>query len=89
MPARVVLAMSGGVDSSVAAVLLKRLGYEVIGLFMRTGVHADPQEQTRPHKQGCCSSLDARDARPASLTTLSMSMPPAGRPIPVSCATTG
>jgi tRNA-specific 2-thiouridylase len=62
MPARVVLAMSGGVDSSVAAYLLRQQGYEVIGLFMRTGVHGAEDDQPA-RKKGCCSAIDAGDAR--------------------------
>lgn len=74
---RIVLAMSGGVDSSVAAHLLRAAGHEVIGVFMRHGEEA--QEAcavggqpgfTLPifsgrsdHKQGCCSASDAEDAR--------------------------
>ena len=63
MPGRVVLAMSGGVDSSVAAVLLKRQGYDVVGLFMRTGVAQPTNADTRDRKKGCCSAVDAGDAR--------------------------
>src|SRR5215212_8434500 len=74
MAMRVVLAMSGGVDSSAAAVLLAEQGYEVIGLFMRSGATDEPTAcatgggllpivTARAHKQGCCSASDAADAR--------------------------
>lgn len=76
--ATIVLAMSGGVDSSVAAHLLCEQGHEVIGVFMRHGEESAeacrsdaggespllPVLQGRPdHKQGCCSASDAIDAR--------------------------
>lgn len=71
MADRVVLAMSGGVDSSAAAVLLHQQGYEVIGLFMRSGETQEvcstnpllPVTSAAGHRQGCCSSEDAADAR--------------------------
>jgi tRNA-specific 2-thiouridylase len=58
--ARLVVAMSGGVDSSVAAHLLLEEGHELVGLFMRNGVKVDAAETA---KKACCSVSDARDAR--------------------------
>jgi len=57
---RTVCAMSGGVDSSVAAYLLQQEGREVVGLFMRNGVRVPESEAG---KKSCCSVEDARDAR--------------------------
>ncbi|MBI5365258.1 MAG: tRNA 2-thiouridine(34) synthase MnmA [Planctomycetes bacterium] len=57
---RFVVAMSGGVDSSVAAWMLKQEGLDLVGLFMRNGVHVEEAESA---KKSCCSVGDARDAR--------------------------
>jgi tRNA-specific 2-thiouridylase len=57
---RVVVAMSGGVDSSAAAALLVDAGHEVTGVFLRNGVAAGAKAASG--KQGCCSVGDAADA---------------------------
>ena len=61
------MAMSGGVDSSVAAALLTQQGHEVVGCFMRLGAIGEEVEHdiTIGHK-GCCSINDAHDARHVS-----------------------
>ncbi|MFN0012594.1 MAG: tRNA 2-thiouridine(34) synthase MnmA [Phycisphaerales bacterium] len=73
---KVLVAMSGGVDSSVAAALLLQQGYEVVGCFMRLGSPGESLDELMPAPaaeaackpakighQGCCSINDAADAR--------------------------
>jgi tRNA-uridine 2-sulfurtransferase len=57
---RTVVAMSGGVDSSVAALLLKEAGEEVVGLSMQL---YDRSRDGRPVYGRCCSPRDLQDAR--------------------------
>ena len=52
--AKIIVGMSGGVDSAVAAYLLKMAGHEVIGVTLRTWISADGQESR------CCEIDDAR-----------------------------
>src|SRR5690242_20067099 len=53
---KVIVGMSGGVDSSVAALLLQKQGYEVEGLFMKNWEEDDSSEF-------CSASQDVADAR--------------------------
>ncbi len=79
--AKILVAMSGGVDSSVAAAMLQREGHEVVGCFMRLGSPGDTFDELEPFDtagvvcdpekirighQGCCSINDAADAREVS-----------------------
>jgi tRNA-uridine 2-sulfurtransferase len=59
---RVLMAMSGGVDSSVAAALLHQQGYEVIGVSMQLWNRAPKDENGKPART-CCSLDDIHDAR--------------------------
>ena len=59
---RVVAAMSGGVDSAVAAALMQREGHEVIGITLQLYDHGQAIRRTG----ACCAGQDIHDARRAA-----------------------
>jgi len=64
---KVLVAMSGGVDSSVTAALLRDQGYEVVGITMKTWDYTSSGGR-RGKEVGCCSLESMNDARSVAIT---------------------
>ena len=55
---KIIVAMSGGVDSSVAAAMLKKEGYDVTGVTLKLY-----NQINRTHTKACCAGKDIEDAK--------------------------
>ena len=65
---KVLVAMSGGIDSTVVALMLHAQGYEVVGITMKTWDYADSGTTTKGKKEtGCCNLDSFNDARQAAV----------------------
>jgi tRNA-specific 2-thiouridylase len=64
---KVLVAMSGGIDSTVTAMMLHQEGYEVIGITMKTWDYADSGGSKSKKETGCCNLDSFNDARLAAV----------------------
>jgi tRNA-specific 2-thiouridylase len=64
---KVLVAMSGGIDSTVAALLLHEQGYDVVGITMKTWDYATSVGQSGKKETGCCNLDSFNDARQAAV----------------------
>jgi len=64
---KVLMAMSGGIDSTVAALMLHKEGYEVVGITMKTWDYATSVGVTNKKETGCCNLDSFNDARMAAV----------------------
>jgi tRNA-specific 2-thiouridylase len=64
---KVLVAMSGGIDSTVAALMLHEQGYEVVGITMKTWDYATSVGTTGKKETGCCNLDSFNDARQAAV----------------------